>query len=105
MGNAEKISIQCFGECGCSVTLRKSNIRYAQYYLCNSRKHARLCEAKLPPLPPGMVCRIEFNAASYFSGYTYERPDAETQAAVQRAKEILALGVARLAIEKARTGS
>jgi hypothetical protein len=102
---AEKVTIQCFGECGCSVTLRKSSLRHAHYYVCNSRKHGLLCQAKIPPLPPGMVRGMQFNAASYFTGFTDEWPDAETAAAVRRAKGCLAAAVADFAIEKARKGS
>lgn len=100
--SSARINIECFGECGCSVSLRKSKTRGAQYYLCGSKEHGRLCEAKLPPLPPGLVRSVEINAAAYFWGYTDERPDAETTASLQRAREVLAVGVAQLAIEKAR---
>jgi hypothetical protein len=101
VSNARTI-IECFGECGCSVSLRKSKIRSAQYYLCGSKEHGHLCEAKLPPLPPGMVRSVEINAAAYFWGYTDGWPDAETTASLLRAREVLAGGVAHLAIEKAR---
>ena len=84
------------------MSLRKSKVRSAQYYLCESKEHGRLCKAKLPPLPPGMVRSIEINAAANFWGYTDEWPDAETTASLQRAREVLAAGVAQLAIEKAR---
>ncbi|OGP25001.1 MAG: hypothetical protein A2X99_02340 [Deltaproteobacteria bacterium GWB2_55_19] len=36
MKQTEKITIACFGECGRSVTLRRSKVRKADYYLCNS---------------------------------------------------------------------
>ena len=49
-----------------------------------------------------MVRSIEINAAANFWGYTDEWPDAETTASLQRAREVLAAGVAQLAIEKAR---
>jgi hypothetical protein len=94
--------MRSLGECGCSVSLRKSKVRSAQYYLCGTKKHGHLCEAKLPPLPPGMVRSIEINAAAHFWGYTDEWPDAETTASLGRARAILAVGVAQLAIEKAR---
>jgi hypothetical protein len=84
------------------VNLRKSNIRSAQYYLCRSKEHGHLCEAKLPPLPAGMVRSVEINAAAYFWGYTDECPDAETTDSLQRARGVLAARVAQLAIEKAR---
>jgi hypothetical protein len=97
---AEKVTIQCFGECGCSVTLRKCGVRHAHYYVCNSRKHGLLCQAKISPLPPGMVRGIEFNAASYFTAFTDERPDAETAAAVRREKGYVAAAVADFAIRE-----
>jgi hypothetical protein len=74
------MNVQCFGECGCSVNLRKSKVSSAQYYLCGSKEHGHVCEAKLPPLPPGMVRRVEVNAAASFWGYTDEWPDAEITA-------------------------
>jgi hypothetical protein len=84
------------------VSLHKSKVRSAQYYLCGSKEHGRLCEAKLPSLPPGMVRSVEINAAASFWGYTDEWPDAEMTGSLQRAREVLAVGVAQLAIEKAR---
>jgi hypothetical protein len=104
VSNGAKMKVQCFGECGCSVNLRKSKVSSAQYYLCGSKEHGHLCEAKLPPLPPGMVRRVDINAAASFWGYTDEWPDAEMTASLQRAREVLAVGVAQLAIEKARNG-
>jgi hypothetical protein len=82
--------------------LRKSKARSAQFYLGASKEHGRFCEAKLPPPPPGMVRSVEINAAAHFWGYTDEWPDAETTASFQRAREVLAAGIAQLAIEKAR---
>jgi len=61
-----------------------------------------ISEAKLPPLPPGMVRSVEINAAAHFWGYTDEWPDAEMTESIQRAREVLAAGIAQLAIEKAR---
>ncbi|HEY2464168.1 MAG TPA: hypothetical protein VGI32_08915 [Steroidobacteraceae bacterium] len=49
-----------------------------------------------------MVRSIEFNAAAYFFGYTDEWPDSEAAAAVGRAREVLAIGMAQRAIDKAR---
>jgi hypothetical protein len=49
-----------------------------------------------------MVRCVEINAAAHFWGYTDEWPDAETTESLQRAREVLATGVAQLAIEKAR---
>lgn len=55
-----------------------------------------------PPLPPGMVRSVEINAAAHFCGYTDEWPDAEMTESLERAREVLAAGIAQLAIEKAR---
>jgi hypothetical protein len=96
MNSVEKVTIECSGGCGRAVSLRRSKIRRAQYYLCNSKEHGRLCEVKLPPLPPGMVRKVEINAAAYFCGYTDEWPDAETAASLQRAKEIQAIGTIQI---------
>jgi hypothetical protein len=49
-----------------------------------------------------MVRCVEINAAAHFWGYTDEWPDAEMTESLQRAREVLAAGVAQLAIEKAR---
>jgi hypothetical protein len=100
--SSAKINVECFGECGCVVSLRKSKVRSAQYYLCGSKEHGRLCEGKLPPLPPGMVRSVEINVAAHFWGYTDEWPDAEMTESLQRAREVLAAGIAQLAMEKAR---
>ena len=49
-----------------------------------------------------MVRSVEINAAASFWGYTDEWPDAEMTGSLQRAREVLAVGVAQLGIEKAR---
>jgi hypothetical protein len=49
-----------------------------------------------------MVRRVEINAAVSFWGYADEWPDAETTASLQRAREVLAVGWRKLALEKAR---
>jgi hypothetical protein len=102
MSWAEKVTIECFGGCGRSVSLRKSKVRRAQYYLCHSKEHGHLCHAKLPSLPPGMIRCVEIDAAASFWGYTDERPDVETAASLQRAKGILAIGMVRRVVERAQ---
>ena len=102
MSKAEKVTIYCYGGCGRSVTLRKSKVHKADYYLCHSRQDGVQCEARLPPLQPGKVRMVDMNAAASFWGYSDKWPDAETAASVMRAQEILAAGIARMAIEKAR---
>jgi hypothetical protein len=57
--SSAKINVECFGECGCVVSLRKR-------------------------------------------GYTDEWLDAEMTESIQRAREVLAAGIAQLAIENAR---
>ena len=49
-----------------------------------------------------MVRSVEINVAAHFWGYTDEWPDAEMTESLQRAREVLAVGIAQLAIEKAR---
>jgi hypothetical protein len=49
-----------------------------------------------------MIRSVEINAAAHFWGYTDIWPDAEMTESVQRAREVLAAGIAKLAIEKAR---
>jgi hypothetical protein len=102
MNDAKKVTIFCYGGCGRTMTLRKSKVRKADYYLCHSRKCGHDCEQKLPPLFPGKVRRVDQHAAASFWGYTDEWPDAETAASVMRAGEILAAGLTQLAIEKAK---
>lgn len=102
MSDLKKVTIACYGGCGQTVTLCKSKVHKADYYLCHSRDHGHLCEQKLPPLFPGKVRCIDMHAAASFWGYTDEWPDAETAASVMRAREILAAGVTQLAIEKAK---
>jgi hypothetical protein len=48
------------------------------------------------------VRSVENDAAAHFWGYTDKWPDAEMTQSLQRAREVLAAGIARLAIEKAR---
>jgi hypothetical protein len=97
-----KVTISCYGGCGRTITLRKSKVSKADYYLCHSRKHGHICEQKLPPTPPGMVRIIEINAAGSFWGYTYTWPDPEMAESLNRARQILAAGIAKLAIEEAK---
>lgn len=102
MSQAEKVTIYCHGGCGRFVTLRKSKVHQADYYLCHSRLDAIECEAKLAPLQPGKVRVEDMYAAASFWGYRDVWPDAAQAASVMRAREILAAGVAQMAIEQAR---
>ena len=91
--HAEKITIFCDGNCGRSVTLRKSKVRKAQYYLCASKISGKICEDTLPELTKGKVRSIDMNAAANFWGYTDKWPTIEEAQGVMRAKKILALGL------------
>jgi hypothetical protein len=102
MGQSEKVTIQCYGGCGRSVTLRKNKVRKADYYLCNSKQDGAQCEKMLPALQAGKVRVIDMNAAGPFCGYRDEWPDAETAASVVRARGILAAAVTKVTIEKAK---
>jgi len=57
MKEQEKVTIFCAGGCGRSVTLRKSRVNPADFYLCNSREDGQRCRDSLPPAPEGMVTR------------------------------------------------
>ena len=92
----------CHGGCGRSVILRKNKVHPADYYLCHSRQDGSQCAATLPPLQPGKVRVVDMNAAASFWGYRDVWPDAQQAAAVMRAREILAAGLTRAAIERAR---
>ena len=84
------------------VTLRKSKVHQADYYLCHSRLDGIECEAKLAPLQPGKVRVEDMYAAALFWGYRDVWPDAPQAASVMRAREILAAAAAQMAIEQAR---
>lgn len=102
MSQSEKVTIQCHGDCGRSVTLRKSKVHEADYYLCHSKQDGAQCEKMLPAMQAGKVRRVYIQAAGSFWGYRDEWADAETSASVIRACEILAAGVTQLVIEKAK---
>ena len=101
MSKTEKVTIACYGGCSRAVTLRKGKI-HADFYLCHSKEHGQICEAKLPPLMPGKVRIVDMYAAASFWGYRDAWPDAQAAESVTRAREILAAGVTQLAIEKAK---
>ena len=48
-----------------------------------------------------MIRSVDMYAAANFWGYTDQIADEETSASIMRAREILAAGVVKLAIEKA----
>lgn len=96
-----KVIIPCSGGCGRTVTLRRSKVQKADYYLCESRGAGQLCRQKLPPLQLGKVRRVEMNAAAHFWGYTDELASMEDMASITHAREILAAGVVKMALKKA----
>lgn len=102
MSHVDKVTIHCYGRCGRSVTLRKSKVSTADFYLCHSRQDGAQCRSMLPPLLAGKVRIVEMNAAGSFWGYRDEWPDTGTAASVMRAREILAAGIVQMAIEKAQ---
>lgn len=102
MNQPEKVTIQCHGGCGRSVMLRKSKVHKADYYLCHSRQDGVQCEKTLPARQAGKVRVVDRYAAGSFWGCRDEWPDAETAASVIRARDLLAPGLAQMAIEKAR---
>lgn len=102
MSQSEKVTIYCHGGCGRSVTLRKSKVHKADYYLCHSRQDGIQCHKTLPPQHAGKVRVVDMYSAASFWGYRDEWPDAHTAASVIRAREILAAGVTQMAIEKAK---
>lgn len=101
MSQSEKVTIQCHGGCGRSVTVRESKVHKADFYLCHSRQNGVECEKTLPALQAGKVRVVDMSATGSFWGYRDEWPDAETAASVIRAHEILASGLTKMAIEKA----
>ncbi|KEY61002.1 hypothetical protein [Serratia sp. DD3] len=97
----DKVTLSCSGGCGRTVTLRRSKVQKADYYLCQSRGSGHLCEQKLPPLPPGKMRRVEMNAAATFWGYAEALASVKDRASITCAREILAAGVVQLALNKA----
>ena len=91
----DKVTIYCSGGCGRSVSLRKSKVRPADYYVCDSREDRGKCMEALPPVPPDMIAVMELNASAHFTGITYKKPAADDIAAVARANRILRLGTNR----------
>jgi len=88
-----KVTIFCYGECGRSVTLRKSKVQKADYYLCNTTADGIKCLKKLPPISTGKARHIEINAAGSFWGYSDRFLDKETAFGIVRARAILADGL------------
>lgn len=87
MTHSEKVTIDCYGGCGRSVTLRKRKVYKVDYYLCHSRQDGAQCEAKLPSLLLGKVRIVDMNAAASFWGYRDVEPDDETAASVVRPRD------------------
>jgi hypothetical protein len=92
-----KVIVFCSGGCGRSVTLRKSRIIPADFYVCNSRADGNKCTALvMAQRPADMLAGVEFNAAAHFTGITFKVPDEEERASLARAHRLkrYALGVA-----------
>jgi hypothetical protein len=101
MKQTVKVTIFCYGGCGRSVTLRKSKVHQADFYVCETRLDGDRCRKKLPLLMPGKLRRIDMHAAASFWGYTDEWADAEQAESVLRAQAILQAGLAQEALRKA----
>lgn len=95
------VRIFCDGGCGRHVELRSKKVVPHDFYLCNSKASGAQCEASLPSRLPGQIQVREFSAAASFSGISHRWPNPEQVAAVGRAQNILAAGLAQIAIEKA----
>lgn len=95
------VRIFCAGGCGRHVELRSKKVVPHDFYLCNSKASGAQCEARLPPRLPGQIRVHEFSAAASFMGITYRWPSPDEAAALGRAQDILASGLAQIAIEKA----
>lgn len=95
------VRIACAGGCGRHVDLRLKKVIPHEFYLCNSKISGAQCEARLPPRLPGQIQEREFSAAASFMGISYRWPNPEQMAAVGRAQNNLAVGLAQMAIEKA----
>lgn len=95
------VRIACAGGCGRHVDLRLKKVVPHDFYLCNNKVSGAQCEARLPSRLPGQIQVREFSAAASFMGISYRWPNPEQMAAVGRAQNNLAAGLAQMAIEKA----
>ncbi len=61
----------------------------------------RRCSNRLPPVPLGQIPSYVRNACGGFWGVRDQWPDVEVVVSIERAREILAVGMARQVIELA----
>jgi uncharacterized protein with HEPN domain len=97
-------TITCAGGCGRSVTINTKSIEPCEFYTCNSRLDGRKCEASLPK-HEGYSHTVHWGAAGPFNGHTFKKMTDEEYAAVARAKQILAAGLAKLELDKIRVAT
>ena len=95
------VRIFCAGGCGRHVELRSKKVISHDFYICNSKESGAQCKANLPSRLPGQIMILEFNSAASLLGISYRWPNPEQVAAAGRAQNILAAGLAQIAIKKA----
>ena len=86
---SNKVTIFCAGGCGRSVTLRKTRIISADFYVCDSRADGDSCKASvMARRPDDMIAVVDINAAAHFTGITFKVPDEEERASLARANRL-----------------
>ena len=90
-----KTEIACAG-CGRTQYVRPSKITKCDGYTCALGSCKQTPDFHVPTPPAGAVCVIEMHAAGAFSGWTVREADAEAWRSVERARAILAAGLASL---------
>jgi hypothetical protein len=90
------IHVPCAGGCGRAAYIRPNKVEPCEGYLCNLGRCSFNADFKIPPPPPGHHLCTLMNAAGGFSGWRYELDTSEHEAAVERAKDILARGLEQL---------
>jgi hypothetical protein len=89
---AEKVAITCPG-CHFVIRVRPATARRAQEW---DGLHCgrRACSYQPPPVPPGLVTEISWNAVGSFSGWRHVLPDDEQVASAARARDMASAGLA-----------
>ena len=89
---------ECACGCGKSQMVRRARVDKT----CEAYVATWECAHRVPRPRDGRIRHIVFNACGSFYGLRHAWPDAQEQAALERAAAICAAGVASLAIDKAR---
>ena len=89
---AVKTEVRCY-ICAGSVFLRASKIEQSDYYVCGPCCKSGKDRLLRNLMPPGHIIVHKYNAAAGFKGFDIREPRDEEWLSVQRAKQILELGL------------